>query len=378
MKIPLLDLQKQYLSIKDEIERAVNNVLNNCDFIMGEEVKKFEFNFKEKMGSKFSISCASGSDALLLCLMAMDIKPGDEVITSDYTFFATAGAITRLGAIPVFIDINEEDCNINPELIEEKINSKTKAIIPVHMYGKCSDMEKILSIADKYSIPVIEDACQGIYANYRFKNGNIKKSGTMGLAGCYSFFPSKNLGGAGDGGMIVTDNKEFAEKLKILRLHGAEPKYYHKFIGINSRLDTIQAAILNVKLQYLEEWSLKRIEKAKIYEKLLNENGLKNYFNSVKFYNNYDFEHTYHLYPIWVENREQLRGFLNDNGISTGVNFPKTMHEQACFKYLCYDNSGFNISLEKAKNVVVLPIFPELSELEQKYIVKNLKLYFII
>ncbi|MGM0608823.1 MAG: DegT/DnrJ/EryC1/StrS family aminotransferase [Candidatus Muiribacteriota bacterium] len=370
MKIPLLDLKSQYKKIKNEVDEVVLKVLNNCNFIMGEEVIKFEENIKKYTGAKFAVSCASGSDALLLSLIAIDIKPGDEIITTPYTFFATAGAIVRLGAVPVFVDINENDCNLNADLIEEKITPKTKAIIPVHLYGKCADMEKILKIAEKYKLKVVEDACQAIGAWFKFSDGMYKQAGTMGDTGCFSFFPTKNLGGAGDGGMIVTNNDELFQKLKILRVHGSKPKYYHKFVGINSRLDTIQAAILNVKIKYLEEWTQARIEIASLYCDFFKENS-----DNIEFYEFFDYvnQHIYHQFVIQTENRDELSNYLNENGVSTAMYYPLPLHLQVCFKYLAYKAGDMPVAEKKSKTTLALPIYPEL---DYKKVIKGLKCFF--
>ncbi|MCJ7578844.1 MAG: DegT/DnrJ/EryC1/StrS family aminotransferase, partial [candidate division Zixibacteria bacterium] len=260
MKVPFLDLKRQYGVIKKEMDDAVFSVLSNTQFILGPEVKSLEEKIASYCRTKFAIGVASGTDALLLSLRACGVKSGDEVITTGFSFFASAGVISRLGANPIFVDIDPETYNINPDQIEKKVTPKTKTIMPVHLFGQCADMDPIMEVARKHSLKVIEDAAQAIGAEYKGK-----KAGAIGDFGCFSFFPSKNLGGAGDGGMVVTNDPEIAEMVRILRAHGAKPKYYHSTIGYNSRLDTLQAAILSVKLKYLDDWTKKRREHAEVY-----------------------------------------------------------------------------------------------------------------
>jgi dTDP-4-amino-4,6-dideoxygalactose transaminase len=368
MKVPFLDLKIQYKNIKNEIDEAIKKVLENTNFIMGEQVKNFEKKLSEYTGAKHAIAVASGSDALLLSLMASGIKEGDEIITTTYTFFATAGAIARLGAKPVFVDIFDNDCNIDVSLIENKITDKTKAIIPVHLYGKCANMDEILKIAKKYGLKIIEDACQAIGSKYKFEDGSVKQAGTMGDLGCFSFFPSKNLGAYGDAGAVITNNDELAEKIRILRVHGSKPKYYHKVVGINSRMDTIQAAILEVKIKYLNDWTKKRINLAKNYV-----NAFKNN-SKIKTYGffDYDFQHIYHQFMINIENRDELKEFLLKNEIGCAVYYPVPLHAQECFSYLKNDNNDFKIANEKAKTILALPIFPEMTEKQQNFVIDKI------
>lgn len=375
MKIPLLDLKAQYKKLELEINNAIKEVMENTRFIMGKEVKDFEKDIEDYIGCKYAISCASGSDALLLSLMAMDIGEGDEVITTPYTFFATAGAITRLGAKPVFVDIKEEDCNIDEDLIEGAITDKTKAIIPVHLYGKCANMQRILQIAQKYNLYVIEDACQSIGANYKFSTEEILQAGNIGHTGCFSFFPSKNLGAYGDAGMITTNDSEIAEKLKVLRVHGSKPKYFHKVIGINSRMDTIQAAILKVKLNYLKEWTESRIEKAKIYDKLIKKYNLDQKLKYYPFYE-YDKQHIYHQFVIQTDKRDELLEYLKTNEIGCAIYYPLSLHIQECFNYLGYKVGDMPVAEKKAKSSLALPIYPELTDEQQNYIIMKIKDFF--
>lgn len=371
MNIPLLDLKAQYKSIKEEVQFAINEVIENTRFIMGKEVKDLEENIQKYTKAKHAIACASGSDALLLSLMALNIKEGDEVITTPYTFFATAGAIVRVGATPVFVDIDENDCNIDVDLLEEKITEKTKAIIPVHLYGKCANMQKILQIAQKHNLYIIEDACQAIGSQYKFATDEIKQAGTMGHIGCFSFFPSKNLGAFGDAGMITTNDDNLAEKMRVLRVHGSKPKYFHKVVGINSRLDTIQAAVLNVKLKYLEGWTNSRVEKAKNYIELFKKYNLKEKVENYPFFD-YENQHIYHQFVIQAERRDELQIFLKENGIGNAIYYPKSLHVQECFSNLNYKKGDMPASEKKAQTALALPIYPELTYEEQEYIVKKI------
>jgi dTDP-4-amino-4,6-dideoxygalactose transaminase len=362
MNVPFLDLKRQYSSIKEELDQAVFSVLSHSRFIMGPEVKAFEEKVAEYCGSKFAIGVASGTDALLLSLRACGVGAEDEVITTGFSFFATAGVITRLGATPVYVDIDPDTYNMAPDQIEKKITSKTKAIMPVHLYGQCAEMDPILVIAKKHNLKVVEDAAQAIGAKYKGK-----KAGTMGHFGCFSFFPSKNLGAAGDGGMIVTDDSEMAELVKMLRVHGAKPKYYHSMVGYNSRLDTIQAAILSVKLKYLDGWTEKRREHAESYNSAFKDSDIitpkEEDFNY----------HIYHQYTIAVKNRDKLREVLKDNQIGHDVYYPVPLHLQECYRSLGYEEGDLPEIERKAKEVISLPIYPELTKDEQNFVIETIK-----
>lgn len=372
MKIPLLDLKAQYSTIRGEIKAAVEEVLESQHFILGPKVEELESSVAAYSGTRYAIGVSSGTDALLVSLMALDIKPGDEVITSPFTFFSTAGVIARLNARPVFVDIDPATYNIDPQKIESKITKKTKAIIPVHLFGQCADMDPILEAARKYSLHVIEDAAQSIGAEYKGK-----EAGSMGDLGIFSFFPSKNLGGYGDGGMVVTGDEALYEKIKILRVHGSKPKYHHKIVGGNFRLDALQAAILNVKLKYLDAWSQKRRENAIYYDKRFREAGLKEkgliktpepvYKSSGD--RNY---HIYNQYTIRSKNRDKLQAFLKENGIGTEIYYPLPLHLQECFKDLGYKKGGLPFSEEASSSVLSLPIYPELSAVQKDYIVQRI------
>lgn len=367
MKVPLLDLKRQYDDIRDEIQEAINNVLDSTRYIMGEQVDKLEEEISDYCDVEYAVGVASGTDALLLSLKALEIQPGDEVIVPTFTFFATAGAVSRLGATPVFADIDPVTYNITPEEIEAEITDKTKAIIPVHLYGQPAEMDKIMEIADKHNLKVVEDACQAIGAEYKgTKVGNFGDTATL------SFFPSKNLGAYGDAGMVLTNDKGLADRIKRLRVHGAEPKYFHKEVGYNSRLDAIQAAILRVKLNYLDEWNKGRQRVANTYNRLFKESGLtdKIVLPDKKVDNS---SHVYHQYVIRVKNRDGVREYLKDNGISTAVYYPYPLHLQEVYKGLGYKEGDLPVAEKACKEVLALPIDPELDEEQIKYVVKKIK-----
>lgn len=372
MKVPLLDLKAQYKTIQKEAEAALLRVAESQYFILGKEVETLENTIKDYIGTKYAIGVSSGTDALLIALMSINIEPGDEVILPTYSFFATAGVVARLKAIPVFTDISPITMNIDPEDIERKITAKTKAIIPVHLYGQSAEMDKIMEIAEKHNLKVIEDGAQAIGAQY--KDG--RKVGAIGDIGCFSFFPSKNLGCFGDGGIVTTNDDDLGDRLKIMRVHGGKPKYYHKIIGGNFRLDEIQAAVLNVKFPHLDNWSAKRRENAKLYTKLFLEKKLaeeegkteideKNkvllpkaiYENSGQ--KNY---HIFNQYIIRVNKRDELKKYLQDNEIGCEIYYPVPFHKQECFAYLNLDKSQYPISDFAADNSLALPIYPELTK----------------
>jgi len=378
MKIPLLDLKAQYLTIKDEIKQAIDEVLESQIFILGPKVEELEQNIAVYTGTKYAIGVSSGTDALLVSLMAINIKPGDEIITSPFTFFSTAGVIARLNAKPVFADIDPVTYNINPLKIEPVITKKTKAIIPIHLFGQCADMDPILEIAKKYNLYVIEDAAQSISAEYKGK-----RAGSMGDLGIFSFFPSKNLGGYGDGGMVVTNNEGLYEKVKILRVHGSKPKYYHKIVGGNFRLDSLQAAVLLVKLKYLDLWSQKRRENAVYYDRRFEESGLveEGFIKNPKAVYKDSGDRNYHIYnqyTIWAKERNNVQKFLNENGIGTEIYYPLPLHLQECFKNLGYGRGDFPQSEEASENVLSLPIYPELNNDQRDYIIKKITQFYKI
>ena len=382
MKVPLLDLKAQYATIKSDVEKALLRVAESQYFILGPEVEALENSLASYLGCKYAIGVSSGTDALLIALMAIDIKPGDEVIVPTFSFFATAGVVARMNAIPVFADIDPVTFNIDPKDIERKITKKTKAIIPVHLYGQSADMEPIMEIARKYSLKVIEDGAQAIGVQY--KNG--RRVGTIGDIGCYSFFPSKNLGGFGDGGLVVTNDDTLGEKLRIMRVHGGKPKYYHKVIGGNFRLDAIQAAVLNVKLPHLDGWSQKRRENASLYTNLFIEKGLSETEGITSFdkknavllpnavyantgHKNY---HIYNQYVIRVEKRDELKKYLTEKEIGTEIYYPVPFHRQECFAYLNSKDTDYPHSNFAAEHSLALPIYPELAKEQIKWVVDSI------
>ena len=373
-EVPLLDLRRQYESIKDEIKGAIDEVLESQRFILGMKVSTLEEKIATLCNCKYAIGVSSGTDAILLSLMAEDIGVGDEVITTPYTFFATAGSISRTGAKPVFVDINPNSYNINPNLIEDAITHRTKAIIPVHLFGQCVEMDQIMEVSKKHNLIVIEDAAQAIGAKYP-ENGNSKRAGSMGDYGCFSFFPSKNLGCYGDGGMIVTNSSEKSDKVRMMRSHGSKPKYYHKFIGGNFRLDSIQAAILLVKLKYLSDWTAKRQINSNQYQKLFESYGLlKNdciKIPEVTLKGNLLY-HIYNQYIIRVKDRDELKGYLTSEGISTEIYYPIPLHLQECFSDLGYTEGDFLESEKASKETLALPIYPELTKEQLEYVVHTI------
>ncbi|MFC1606406.1 DegT/DnrJ/EryC1/StrS family aminotransferase [Candidatus Latescibacterota bacterium] len=369
MIVPLLDLKAQYATIRDEIEPAVKEVFESQYFILGPTVKAFEEHVAEYSGVSRAIGCASGTDALLLALMALDIGPGDEVITSPYTFFATGGSIARLGAKIVFCDIKPDTYNLDPDLLENAITLKTKAVIPVHLYGLVAEMDRINAICGPRSIPVIEDAAQAIGAT-----SPEGKAGSLGTIGCFSFFPSKNLGGAGDGGMVVTNDTELANRLAILRVHGSKPKYYHKMVGINSRLDALQATVLAVKLRHLDDWSEGRRANARTYDRLIAEKNLLDVVSTPVIPDGYG--HIFNQYVIRVQKRDELRVYLTENGIGSEIYYPVPLHVQDCFANLGFRQGDMPVSEEAAESTLALPIYPELTDDMQEYVVKTIKAFY--
>jgi dTDP-4-amino-4,6-dideoxygalactose transaminase len=368
MKIPMLDLSEQYQSLKSEVLTILDEVMSSSQFILGKHVKKLEADIAEYSNVEFAIGCGNGSDAIHIALQAAGISQGDEVITTPFTFFATGGAIVRAGATPVYVDIDPVTFNIDPSKIESAITEKTKAIIPVHLYGQMADMDKIAEVANKYNLAVIEDAAQAIGAKYKGKS-----VGELATAATYSFFPTKNLGAYGDGGMIVTNHQEIAEKCSVIRVHGSKPKYYHHVLGYNSRLDEMQAAILNVKFPHLEKWSELRRERAQTYTQLLNESLGDKVVTPKEVEGNY---HVFHQYTIRVENRGELQKHLSEQGVSTMIYYPLPLHIQPVFKELGYKEGDFPITEKAAKEALSLPMFPELTQEQQVYVVDKIKEFY--
>jgi len=361
-KIPLLDLTPEIEALWDELLKAIQGVLKSGQFILGPNVKAFEEEVAQYLGVKHAIGVNSGTDALVIALRALGIGPGDEVITTPFTFFATAEAISHVGATPVFVDIDPQTFNINPELIEPAITPRTKAILPVHLYGQAADMDPIMELAEKYNLKVIEDTAQAFGGEYKGR-----KLGTIGDAGCFSFFPSKNLGAFGDGGLIATNNDEIAEMARMLRVHGARQKYYNEIIGYNSRLDEIQAAILRVKLPHIDEWNEARRQAAKRYNELLKDvPGIRTPYE-VPYA-----KHVYHQYTIRVMNgkRDNVKQFLADEGIGTMIYYPVPVH-----KLPVYANSNCHLpeAERAAGEVLSMPIWPEIAEETQIHIARGLE-----
>ncbi|MCY6483558.1 DegT/DnrJ/EryC1/StrS family aminotransferase [Clostridium aestuarii] len=365
MKINLLDLKAQYDTIEHEINKVVKEVLESTHFIMGPNVKKLEAEIAEYTGTKYGIGVANGTDALMLTLKALGIGEGDEVITTPFTFFASAETTSVVGATPVFADIEKDTLCIDCDSIEKNITKKTKAIIPVHIFGQMCDMDRIMEIAEKHNLVVIEDACQAIGAQYKGK-----KAGSIGHVGCYSFFPTKNLGGYGDGGMIVTNDDELAEKIKLLRVHGSKVKYHHEVIGHNSRLDEIQAAILRVKLNYIDKWNDARKEHAHIYNELLKDVDVQLPTERE------NCKHVYHLYTIQSLKRDELAAYLKENGIATGIYYPIPVHFQKVYEYLNYKKGDLKNAEDACEKTFALPLYPEMTKEQQEYVVSKIKEFF--
>lgn len=365
IKIPLLDLKAQYNSIKEEINSAVTEVLESGQYVMGPFVAEFEKVMAEYCGTKHAIAVANGTDALLLTLDALGIGPGDEVITSPFTFFASAEVISQVGATPVFVDIEQDTYNLDVKKLKSAITPRTKAIIPVHIFGQPADMEEIMEIAKEFNLFVIEDACQAIGASYKGQ-----KVGSIASAGCFSFFPTKNLGGYGDGGIIVTNDDELASKLVILRSHGSSRKYYHSMIGYNSRLDALQAAMLQVKIKYIDSWNEARRSISSTYDKAFS--GLPIQLPVTKD----DRTSVFHLYIIRTEYRDQLLEHLESNGISSGVYYPVPLHRQDVYLHLNYEENSLPVSENASKGTMALPLYPELTEELQQRIITSVKEFF--
>ena len=378
MPIPILDLKAHHAPLRGEILAAIEKVFDSNAFILGSAVQELETQIAAYIGCKHAIGVSSGTDALLIALMALDLQAGDEVITTPYSFFATAGCIARLGAIPVMVDIDPVSFNIDPARIAAAITPKTKAIIPVHLYGQCADMQPIMEIAARHNLPVIEDAAQAIGSDY--KDG--KRACNIGTMGCLSFFPSKNLGALGDGGMVSTNDDQLAEKLKVLRVHGSKPKYYHKLIGGNFRLDSIQAAVLSVKLKYLDEWTEKRRQNAQRYTELFQKTDLlssgkvalpKPVYREA----GVKHDHIYNQFVVRVQDRDKLRDYLQkEKGIGTEIYYPVPFHLQECFAYLGLKRGAFPESERAADTTVALPIYPELTAQQQEEVVAAVRSFY--
>ncbi|MFW6298002.1 MAG: DegT/DnrJ/EryC1/StrS family aminotransferase [Desulfosalsimonas sp.] len=377
MQVPLLDLKQQYQSIKDECLDVTEKIYESQQFILGPYVERLEDEIAGYCGTKYAVGVSSGTDAILLSLMAAGIGRGDRVITTPYTFFATAGCIARIGAVPVFADIDSETYNISPEQIEAAVRglennerSSVKAVMPVHLYGQCADMDSVNRLARENGWLVIEDAAQAIGAEYKGQ-----RAGSMGDFGCFSFFPSKNLGGFGDGGMVTTDSKEHYEMLKILRVHGGHPKYYHKYIGGNFRLDALQAAIVSIKLARLDRWTAARQKNAARYRKMFKDFGLS---EKVVCPAETGDRHIYNQFVIFVGrgDRDKLREFLTSAGVGNEIYYPVPLHLQQCFSYLGYLKGQMPESEAAAESTLAIPVYPELTRDQQEYVVEQIRAFY--
>ncbi len=367
MKVPLLDLRPQHQSLRHELLAALERVIDSQQFVLGPDVQLFEQEIARYSGTRFAIGCASGSDALLLALMALDVKAGDEVITTPFTFFATAAAIVRLGARPVFVDIDRRTYNIDTSRVRAAITPRTRVIVPVHLYGQCADMTSLFEISEQHNLPLVEDAAQAIGAEDRGR-----RAGSIGLIGCFSFYPSKNLGAAGDGGMLTTDEERLAERLRRLRIHGGATEYHHNEVGINSRLDSMQAAVLRVKLKHLDSWSEARRQKAARYQQLFQEADLN--FELVSPYVRPEGLHIFHQFVVRTpQHRDALMKHLSDQGVGTKVYYPVPLHLQECFSYLGYREGDFPETERAARETLALPVYPELTDEQQLYVVETLR-----
>ncbi len=368
MQVPLLDLKTQYAALKHEIMPRLEAVLDSQVLIGGPEVERFEKECAAYCGTKDAIAISSGTDAILCALMAMDVKAGDEVILPSFTFFATAGCVHRLGAKPVFVDIEPETFNMNPEAIEAKITAKTKAVMPVHLFGQMADMDPILDLADKYGIQVLEDACQSLGSTQRGV-----KAGALGLCGAFSFFPSKNLGGAGDGGLLSTNNPAFADRVRLLRNHGAKQRYFHDEVGANFRLDSLQCAYLSVKLKHLESWHAARRVNAAIYHEILD--GCPGIVMPKVLPINTSIHNQFTL-RVKDGKRDALLKHLTDNQIGSAIYYPLCLHLQECFAFLGGREGDLPESEKASKEVLSIPIYPELAEAQVRFVGETIRAFF--
>jgi dTDP-4-amino-4,6-dideoxygalactose transaminase len=383
MKVPLLDLKAQYAAVRAGVNAAVDQVLESQHFILGAQVSRLEEEIARLCGLPHAVGVASGTDALLLALKALGVGPGDSVVTVPYSFYATASAIANLGARPLFVDIDEtsynmdpeplarlleRDCSVNPSsrtLVHKASGTTVKAIMPVHLFGQCAEMAELGRLADHYGLATVEDACQAIGAHYR-----EKAAGALGTLGCFSFFPSKNLGGAGDGGMVVTRDPELADRVRLLRVHGATSRYHHSIIGFNSRLDELQAAILRAKLPLLDDWTARRQRNACFYQTELLSAGLGPDIVPPAVLP--DRRHVFHQFVIRCRRRDELRAFLEQCGVGTAIYYPVPLHQQECFRYLGYAPEDFPRSCAAARETLALPVYPELTTEQKAFVVSSI------
>jgi len=369
-RVALLDLTAQHRAIREESLAAITRVVDSQKFILGEEVAQLEREIAAYSQAQYAVGCASGSDALFLALLALDVKAGDEILTTPYTFFATAGAVVRAGARPVFVDIDARSFNIDPSQIEAALDRhpKVRAMIPIHLFGDCAEMDAILAIARERGIAVIEDAAQSIGSEYKGR-----RAGSMGQIGCFSFFPSKNLGCYGDGGMLTTNDSALHQKLAALRVHGARKKYYHEWVGVNSRLDALQAAVLRVKLRHLDAWTEGRQRNADLYRRLLTDMKVPVVLPQPAPATT---RHIYNQFVIQGEKRDALQAYLKDNGIGTEVYYPQPLHLQNCFADLGYRAGDFPVSERLAQSSLALPVYPELTPEDIEYVCQAVKAFY--
>ncbi len=366
LDVPLLDLKTQYAALKSEIMPVVERVLDGQYMINGPEVGEFECQASGYCNTKFAVGCSSGTDALILAMMALDLKPGDEIITTPFTFFATVGSIHRQGLTPVFVDIDPKTFNFDAEQLEEAVNEKTRAIMPVHLFGQMADMDTVLDVAEKHDLKVIEDAAQSIGAK---QNG--APAGSLSDMGCFSFFPSKNLGGAGDGGLITCQDEDLYKRLLMLRNHGAQERYYHDEVGGNFRIDTLQAAYLSIKLKHLDNWHEGRRKNAALYDEHLA--GVEQVTTPIIADGN---ESIYNQYTLRVQQRDELQKYLGEAGVGSAIYYPLCMHEQKCFSYLGNKAGDFPVAEQAAAEVLSIPIYPELTEAQLGHVVETIKAFY--
>lgn len=368
MKVPLLDLKAQYAAIRSEIREAMDRVCESQHFILGPEVTALEEAIAVYCGARFAIGMSSGTDALLAALMALEIGPGDEVITTPYSFFATAGVVARLGARPVFVDIDPRTFNLDVSAVPAQVTARTKAIMPVHLFGRCADMSSVLRVAEEYGIAVVEDAAQALGA----QDEQGRQAGTIGHLGCFSFFPSKNLGAFGDAGMVVTSDADLADRLRVLRIHGGKPKYYHGIVGGNFRLDALQAAVLRVKLQYLSSWTSARRDNARRYWRLCEEMEVLRWVSLPQDTPG----HIYNQFVVRFPERDHIQAFLRERGVETEVYYPLPLHLQECFRNLDYRRGDFPHTEAAARESLALPVYPELTQGQQQYVVSQIREFY--
>jgi dTDP-4-amino-4,6-dideoxygalactose transaminase len=372
MQVPLLDLKRQHEALREELREAVGRVLDSQQFILGEDVRRLEEELAAYTRARHAVGCGSGSDALLLALLALDVKAGDEVVTTPFTFFATAGAIARTGARPVFADIEPRTYNIDPARVEEVLNERTRAVMPVHLYGQCAETEELTRAAEARGVHVIEDAAQAIGAD----DAEGRRAGSVGAVGCFSFYPTKNLGAAGEAGLLTTNDDSLAARLRRLRVHGGATEYHHDEVGFNSRLDTLQAAVLRVKLPHLDTWSDARRERAETYTRMLSEAGLEGFVTPP--YVQPGARHIFHQYVVRVDaaRRDALIAHLKSNGVGTKIYYPVPLHLQPCFAYLGHREGDFPESERAARETLALPMYPELTREQQEYVVETIRRFF--